>query len=621
MPEYREATPYLRSLLGTLFFLPMLVVLFGSTWKIPRIHPISAPHVLDAEYADTAMEEQGKRVLQYFPEGSRVGRVKPIPAGGVMQVELESLPELLSLSLQGTPDAIFKVCLIENDGSCREIWRASRVDSLGGLRTRVSPLFRVDPRSAPAILQISLADSPAREFTVAGFSVYREPIVIPHWMVAGTLWLVYLLLAWGRRISRLSALCAGLLAGWARIDFPLTVILSCFLMFSIPAVIIIAAGIVGLIAVLVCAVKRYPIQTGSALLVISIGFGFLLPSALKIWTVAQLSRQHSISVDHRLLPNTSPEINGDGIRFLGKADDVSADSFNVLFLGDSFTFGDGLLYKQSFPYRFESLASERQCTQKIRAINFGWTSSSPLLSLRLLREIGQKYKPDLVVYNLDMTDFSDDLEYEHILRESGDYEIDPGRILEQHLRRFLPHLLDSAHSLSGLQRYIRILQDDSKAEQGLYYADPRVSLPEACHSRFFASRCPLEQTKDAIKNGVEKNLFEMNSYVRHALGVPFVVNFFPRHYQHSDREVPRNWEAAEYEVLGPYVKEPFNYFQQKEQELPFPMLLALHAFEKSTSFPLYLNDDPHWNAEGAEFMASTLGHYLSERALIPCSRW
>ena len=48
-----------------------------------------------------------------------------------------------------------------------------------------------------------------------------------------------------------------------------------------------------------------------------------------------------------------------------------------------------------------------------------WVSSSPLLNLRLLRDVGHKYRPDLVVYSLDMTDFRDDLHYEHAL-EAGD---------------------------------------------------------------------------------------------------------------------------------------------------------------------------------------------------------
>ena len=59
--------------------------------------------------------------------------------------------------------------------------------------------------------------------------------------------------------------------------------------------------------------------------------------------------------------------------------------------------------------------------RKVNVANFGWTSSSPLLSLRLLRDIGKKYNPDVVILAIDMTDFHEDMKYSHLLERKGIY--------------------------------------------------------------------------------------------------------------------------------------------------------------------------------------------------------
>ena len=59
--------------------------------------------------------------------------------------------------------------------------------------------------------------------------------------------------------------------------------------------------------------------------------------------------------------------------------------------------------------------------RKIRVANFGWTSSSPLLSARRLEAIGDKYHPDVVAICIDMTDFGDDLRWGAMLEQRGVY--------------------------------------------------------------------------------------------------------------------------------------------------------------------------------------------------------
>lgn len=108
----------------------------------------------------------------------------------------------------------------------------------------------------------------------------------------------------------------------------------------------------------------------------------------------RLARTHHLDIDHRMRPSAVAGVNSDGIRCDFEADQFTADTFNVIFLGDSFTYGyrveDG---RDAFPAQVERLIRAGDRDSDVRTINFGWTSSSPLLSERLLRDIGQSIIP------------------------------------------------------------------------------------------------------------------------------------------------------------------------------------------------------------------------------------
>ena len=92
---------------------------------------------------------------------------------------------------------------------------------------------------------------------------------------------------------------------------------------------------------------------------------------------------------------------------------------------------------------------------------------------------------------------------------------------------------------------------------------------------------------------------------------------YPRAYQYSDRESPGNWEPG-YEALGPHVREPFRYFAEVGDGLPYPVIDLFSAFETSEEFPLFFARDPHWNPSGAGLAARSVYAGLGERGLLPC---
>jgi len=440
------------------------------------------------------------------------------------------------------------------------------------------------------------------------------------WPIAGGLdprWL--LLPLWGglagawalaRREGRAAAGARRVLATWRAADPFVAAALVQLALFRLPETVLVPGAIY---AVLLGALLLLRRASGPVLVAVASVFvlvAVVLPRAFEAAVLARVSATYALDVDHRLWPD-GKEINSDSVRFRGEASDLDDDDFVVLFLGDSFTFGFGLAYEDSYPYRVEALAREQGCAPTVRAVNMGWTSASPLLALRLLREVGYAYRPDLVLYSLDVTDFHDDLRYEWRLREQQEYAFDSAAVAERWLARELPWADFLRPAVRAVTTRLRGVQREAEVEllEGLEVPAPG--------ERFFVTSRPLAETRPAIELGVMKNLAAIDRHSREVLGVPMALVLYPRAYQYTDAESPRNWEQG-YEPLGPFVKEPFRYFAEVEASLPYPVIDVLPDFEASDRFPLYFANDPHWTEAGADVAARAVLDALRARGLVPC---
>jgi len=298
-----------------------------------------------------------------------------------------------------------------------------------------------------------------------------------------------------------------------------------------------------------------------------------------------LGAEHETTVDHRLRPNPHRGINEDGIRSTRGASDFAGGSYNIVFLGDSFTYGVYVPAPAAFPSRVEALLNESRRPGAVKVANFGWASSSPLLSLRLLRDIGARYRPRLVVLCVDMTDFHDDLKY-RLLLEEGELLLSPTRFL---LRRL--GLGGGTAPLFGPPAGREVLPQD----------------------RFFIVNQPLEQSLPLLRE-IEDNIAAIARHARDSLDARFVLVLLPRGFQYSDRESPRSWEREAYEALGPHVHEPFRWLGQLSRWADFPVISLLDAFRSSGVFPTSFDHDPHWNEQGHGVAASALTSHLERLA-------
>ncbi|MCK6485164.1 MAG: SGNH/GDSL hydrolase family protein [Phycisphaerae bacterium] len=309
-----------------------------------------------------------------------------------------------------------------------------------------------------------------------------------------------------------------------------------------------------------------------------------------------VAKTHDLDVDHRMKPNPAGGINSDGIRCPFEAGAVRDEDFNVIFLGDSFTFGLWLDdERDAFPAQVERMFRLRDPHSPLRAVNFGWASSSPLLSYRLLRDIGAKYKPDLVVLSLDMTDFSDDIRYRH---QIGYPVLSP--------TLYLIHV-------AGLDSAVSMLYDDFRFRSII----PRHAVPKnVAMPYFFLALQPFEQSRPFVQE-TERNIRDIHAFCRDTLKCSFVLLLLPRGFQYSDRESPRDPEAHLYPPLGPHVDAPDDWLADFAARADFPCHSLLTHFRNAGVYPTCFENDPHWNRDGHRVAAEAVYEILQAHAPPP----
>jgi len=586
---------------GSLLLVPLVALTLDGqfTLPLPTLTPTALKVVdrhaqrgeagqpaLFSREADGVSWERGRRL---WPFEKLCLTLKRVPGHGIIRLQADANDTYLVEAHLGGDRRV-------------ELWRARPLPSARGLATRTSPVLRLPDMAADGGLRIT-AQGGDSNFAVGALSLTPVvPFSLLH--LGALLWLLWLCLLAVERWTPGRAMAAATLRGWARVDAPLAAALCTAALFEASLLLVAAAAAALAFWLAARLLVRKPL--GALVLGVTCAALYFLVIGPVVNRVVRgnVEKLQTLDLEHRLRPHSEPDINADGLRFKGEAADMRPGDFNVLFLGDSFTFGWKLPYEQSYPAQLERLLAGR-CKQRVRAVNFGWPGASPVLAHRLLRQVGASYRPDLVLYNLDMTDFRDDLLYEQNLANKG-----------QALRPDVPALLWYAarHGLVQLlgpgpvARLQGALRGPGRA------TDPADAFPEA---RFFPLIGPLAETRPFMERGTMRHLRALHAHARDQLQVPFAVMVIPRACQYSDREAPQNWEH-DCPVKGQYVKEPNRYLASVKGQLGFPLHDMLPGFERSQTFPLYLKDDPHWNAAGAALAARLTAGALIKEGLLPC---
>lgn len=288
----------------------------------------------------------------------------------------------------------------------------------------------------------------------------------------------------------------------------------------------------------------------------------------------RISQEYFAGLAHYPKPDASKGFNEDGVRtYMNRpAVQFNQDHFNIIFLGDSFTQGYMVSKNESFPLQLGGLLEKANPALKFNIANFGWISSSPLLSYRRLEMLGKKYRPNLVILCLDMTDFHDDLKYRDQLENP---------------RLFSPFTF-------FLYRF-HLAPLWAEFKKGLRFSAREPQLPE---QRYFILNQPLEKSRKYLGE-IERNIRSIDDFCRAKLQAKFVLIMLPRNIQYNPLETPDNkLEPGEYSAQGPYILEPFVWLEEFRRKVKFPVFSLLDDFKNSHVFPTCFETDPHWNRKG-----------------------
>ena len=311
--------------------------------------------------------------------------------------------------------------------------------------------------------------------------------------------------------------------------------------------------------------------------------------------------------------------NEDGLRTQYSRAQFTKFAERIVAMGDSYTYGFSIQQGYTFPEVMEEMLRQRLCREDIGVLNAGIVSYSPFLASNLFADVIVPYKPALVLYALDATDFGDDYFYAQQARydENGLY-FD----LENQQAYYYGALGEAVYhnvTNSGLRvllDWISYPRDFfeyhvlGQQRPSSYYAFSVTVDGERHNSRYFIYRHPVESLLPFFE-ATRKNVDHLAAQVREAGGT-FVLLVLPRFHHWNPKESPDYWERNEYSVNEPYQFAYLDYFDSIRDSLDYPVFNLLPAFKSTDQYPLTFREDAHWNRDGNAFVARIVAEYLLE---------
>lgn len=298
------------------------------------------------------------------------------------------------------------------------------------------------------------------------------------------------------------------------------------------------------------------------------------------------------------------ETNEDGLRTPWSRAAFLDHEVRVAVLGDSFAFGYGLPYEQTFAAGLERRLRAAREADDVAVLGAGIITYSPLLARALFEDVVRAYRPTTTLLLVDVSDVADDHLY-------GGQRAAPGKP-----RRFA---LERQPLPSSWRRHVALWNAATPLQRWIRrwrpVEPPRGRSPAPIEidghrepDHFFVMRHPLEKTRpyfDAMLANIEALAAEVR-----AAGSEFVLVVGPRHVHWDASESPNNPEAPRYGPDATFHGEYLRYFAEVAPRLDHPVVELLPAFVASPTRPLVFDFDPHWNADGHALVAGVLADFL-----------
>lgn len=341
---------------------------------------------------------------------------------------------------------------------------------------------------------------------------------------------------------------------------------------------------------------------------------------------------------HRLRPNFDAPAGGTrfttsslGLRDREYPMPKPAGTFRILMLGDSFTEGGGLENDETVAKIVEAGLRSGACGNAVDVVNAGHASYSPILQYLLLRDVGLRLQPDLVVLNFDMTDVHDDFVRTRIARLDadglptavvGDRRIETWLIMPPVFPRPLRWLEDRIARLMVYQSF-------RKSKPGIWLFG-RFTLSQAqieakgLIGNLRYDRLAIARDADFpdAREGwalTRRYLGGIQDLARRD-GAGFALVIYPHAYQVTATASPGGRARMGMGAGLFRSTRPFAIVEELGARRQFPVINLLELFRQreSTQGPLFRERDFHHTKAGAAVFGEGVLNGLRARRLVPC---
>ncbi|OHA48525.1 MAG: hypothetical protein A2991_02540 [Candidatus Terrybacteria bacterium RIFCSPLOWO2_01_FULL_58_14] len=244
--------------------------------------------------------------------------------------------------------------------------------------------------------------------------------------------------------------------------------------------------------------------------------------------------------------------------------DKPADTFRIIALGDSFTYGLFVPTAESWPERFEDLLSEQSACPggaRYEVLNFGVPGYDIAYSVERFLLRGKKYDPDLVLFLL-----------------SADDSVQVNEVMREKYRG----MLDELRKTQGEQAF---------TEKGTAY------------------RAYLQAWRETSEELGERNIMERHRRSFETLTGEFadalVLYYLPR------------WGQWESEGLVQRFRTLLETFAAEREKVLFTES-SISGDKREPGNDLVLTNDPHPSPKGHLAIAQEILSYLKDQNLLPC---
>lgn len=329
---------------------------------------------------------------------------------------------------------------------------------------------------------------------------------------------------------------------------------------------------------------------------------------------------------HRFIPGASGrykttefdvayDINTLGLRNPETPLEKPAGTKRILMLGDSFTEGDGVEYRETFSCRLQQMLDSAGLPGHWEVINAGVGSYAPTVEYLYLKKQGLALNPDIVILNLDLSDFFDDLGYaQHARLDSNGVVIAAGieeeRRPESWVMAGLVNIKDFFKEHTRVYNFVR-LRIDRYLEGARHNVDMSGNLHYDKYAMFRPNSRVVLERDGAL---TFRNLLIIRDML-HAKGIDFRLNVYPYGLQVG----PHEWTSGrEYWGFRPdslYGTEPQDVIAAWAAHHAIPVTNLCEAFRRipPSSAPVYHDYNGHWRAVGHEVVARELYQSLLPR--------